>query len=66
MAEFRLREIRQRLGMSQKEVAKLCGLPQSQISHYECKAGLPNWENAGNIAIALGCSLDELAGLTRS
>lgn len=63
MTEFRLRECRERAGMTQRELSTLIGRKSSQqICDLEKGLHLPGWKLATDIAIALGCSLDELAG----
>ncbi len=60
----RLYAIRKQHGMSQRELARLCGLGETQISKYESGAGEPNIESLKRICQALNVSTDYLVGLT--
>ena len=62
-AEFRLREMRERAGMSVENVATLVSEPCLWLMQIESGYVAPTWPLACNIAIALGCTLDELAGI---
>ena len=59
----RMRERRKQLGLSQQELARLLGLPQSKISELECDVRSDMLlSTARHVAQALHMSLDELAG----
>lgn len=62
-SHFRLRECRERAGMTQDQLGQLIGLYGSAISRYERGHVVPSFARAADIAIALGCSLDDLAGI---
>lgn len=57
-----LKEIRLNRGMTQEELAKVCGLEQSRISRYEAGDREPDLETLRKLAAALDCTLDELIG----
>lgn len=63
MTEFRLREMRERAGLSVEELAALTNTPRLMIAALDSGNAEVMWTTAVNIAIALGCSLDELAGI---
>src|SRR5262245_13861999 len=50
----RLRELRERAGMSQKDLAERVGLTVRQVSRLETKAQKPSWETVVALAEALG------------
>lgn len=60
----RLRELRERLGWSQRELARRCGLGESFINRYESGISDPSAANIKLIAEALGISADYLLGLS--
>lgn len=62
-ATFCLREMRERAGMTQASLADLVCCQPHLISQYERGQIVPRFDRATDIAIALGCSLDELAGI---
>lgn len=57
---FRLREIREKAGMSQSDLAKASGVSQSHISEIEAERTVPTVFVAKRLARALGVSVDEL------
>ena len=60
----RLRSRREQLGLTQAELARLVGVPQSRLSEYECgKNQGMTLHTACKFAVALRCSIDYLAGL---
>ena len=58
----RLRQARKRANLSQAQLAKRCGLPPSQISHFETGSRTPRLSNLVKFADALDVSCDFLAG----
>lgn len=62
----RLKELRQRRGWSQDELAKKVGVQQKQISSYERGANTPSGEIFIALADAFEVSLDYLAQRTPS
>lgn len=60
----RLREARERLGLSQRELAKLCNLGEAQIFRYEGEKNDPSSKHLRTIAEALHVTTDYLLGLT--
>src|SRR5579859_960410 len=60
----RLQEIREKQGISQRTLAKLCHLNYNQIYRYESGNSEPSISNLAVIADKLGVSADYLLGLT--
>lgn len=56
---IRLKNIMYQKTISQSELAKITGIPQSIISRYVSGTTLPSFYNADKIAKALDCSLDD-------
>lgn len=56
----RVREIRNKVGLSQYQLARLSGLSQSTVSHIERGAFLPTIDSAYKIAAVLGVRVEEL------
>jgi transcriptional regulator with XRE-family HTH domain len=59
----RLADIRRKKGFSQRDLAKVTGISQRMIAHYETKADTIPVEKMAVIAKALKVSLDELVGI---
>jgi transcriptional regulator with XRE-family HTH domain len=49
-----LRDLRQKAGLTQSEVARRVGIPSTVISAYECGRRQPSLEVAGRIIEAMG------------
>lgn len=60
----RLRAARERKGLSQHELARICGLGANQISRYENGFTDPSATVLAKLAYELDVSLDYLMGLT--
>lgn len=60
----RLREARERLGWSQRELARRCGIGEVQINRYEKGQSDPSSSYLKLIAEVLGVSANYLLGLT--
>lgn len=60
----RLREIREKQGVLQRDLALKCGFNIFQISRYETAKSEPSATNLAIIAHHLGVSTDYLVGLT--
>lgn len=60
----RIRFFRERAGLSQKELAERAGLNNFAISNWELGYTYPQYEGIRKLCITLGCSADELLGLT--
>lgn len=58
----RLRDIRQKRGFSQRELAKRCGLGENALYIYENNKGDPNLDSLITIANELRVSTDYLLG----
>ncbi len=56
----RVREYRQRLGLSQEELSRITGIPRTTISSIESGSVMPSVDYALRLARALGCSVEEL------
>ncbi len=57
---LKIREFREILGYSQKDLASFCGVSQRSISAYEVGFREPPIDTLAKIAIVLDCSVDEL------
>ena len=57
-----LRNKRKQRRMSQIELARIAGLQQSHVGHYEAGRRSPSALNLISLATALGCSTDYLLG----
>lgn len=56
----RIKKVREKKGMTQKEVASLMGISQQAYSQYESGKREPKPETLGRIAMALGSGLNEI------
>ena len=56
----RIRESRRRVGISQKQLAMLAGIPITTLSDVERGLHIPGVDVALRIADALGCSVESL------
>lgn len=59
---IRLRQLRERRGMSRRVLAELCGLSKNAISRYERGESEPTGRALGAIADYFGVSVDWLLG----
>jgi transcriptional regulator with XRE-family HTH domain len=59
----RLREVRERLGLSQAQLAERTGLQPSAIAHFEAERRKPSFDNVRRLAKALLISADYLLGV---
>lgn len=57
---LKLERTKQRI--TQKELARICGISNSHLSHFESGARRPSFDNLIKIADALDVSLDKLVG----
>ena len=60
---FRLKEMRKLKGYKQKELADILGIDWRTYGSWERGERGLTLENAYNCAIALGCTIDEIAGM---
>lgn len=60
---IRLRESRDRRGLTQGELGKEAGLPPTTISHFESGSRKPSFDNLRRLTRVLGVSTDYLMGL---
>lgn len=59
----RLKQIRESRGMSQPALAEAAGVPLGSLRNWEQGIRTPAFDAAVDLAVALGVSLDVLAGL---
>ncbi|WP_234911583.1 helix-turn-helix domain-containing protein [Xanthomonas citri] len=62
----RLREARDRRGLTQAELGKEASLPSTTISHFESGSRKPSFDNLRRLTKVLGVSTDYLMGLVDS
>ena len=60
-----VRQVRQRIGISQKDLARKVGITQAFLSEVETGTKSPSLLTAAKLARALGCTIDELLGETK-
>lgn len=58
----RLRQAREKRGLSQGDLAKRAGLQPSAVSHFETGQRKPSFDNLRRLADALACTTDYLLG----
>jgi transcriptional regulator with XRE-family HTH domain len=59
----RFKQLRERAGLSQAELARATGIPKASIQGWEQGRRTPLLDAAARIAEALDVSLDDLAGI---
>lgn len=59
-----LKQLRQRMGLRQDDVAKMVGVERSTVANWERGAKQPSLETLVKLSQLFGVSLDELVGLT--
>jgi transcriptional regulator with XRE-family HTH domain len=59
----RFKRLRERAGLSQAEAAAVAGVPFTTLRNWEQDRREPLLGAAAKLAVALGCTLDELAGI---
>lgn len=64
MFSYRLKQLREDLGITQDELAKMLNLTQSTIAYYESGRKMPTLENAIIITKIFNTSLDYLVGIS--
>ena len=64
MFSYRLKQLRENLGITQSELAKMLNLTQSTIAYYENGRKMPTLENAIIITKLFNTSLDYLVGVS--
>jgi len=64
MFSYRLKQLREDLGITQDELAKMLNLTQSTIAYYESGRKMPTLENAIIITKIFDTSLDYLVGIS--
>lgn len=60
-----LKELRKAKKLTQTQLSSLSNVSQGKICEYESGKTLPRLDTAARLAKALGCSLDELAGVKK-
>ncbi|MDE6361374.1 MAG: helix-turn-helix domain-containing protein [Clostridia bacterium] len=58
----RLKTIRKNAGMTQEQVANICGISQSNINTWETGRSLPSFDGLVALANCFVCSVDYLLG----
>jgi transcriptional regulator with XRE-family HTH domain len=61
----RFKQLRQAAGLSQAALARASGVPLKTYLEWEYGRRTPLLDAAAKVAVALGVSLDQLAGLTQ-
>lgn len=56
----RIAALRAEAGLSQSELAKICGVDETAVSHWENGASAPKGSRLPAVAKALGVTIDEL------
>jgi transcriptional regulator with XRE-family HTH domain len=56
----RVRELRQKRGLTQVDLGERLGLPQSRVSEIEKGSRVPNLETILRLALALDCKVSKL------
>lgn len=59
----RLKEARERRGLTQAELGKEAGLPSTTLSHFESGSRKPSFDNLRRLTRVLGVSTDYLMGI---
>lgn len=62
----RLKELRQKKGLTQAELAEASGMSRRMIVHYESYVKMPPTNKIKKIAEAMGVSSDDLIGIQKS
>lgn len=57
---MRIKELRERSGLLQGQLAAQMGTTQSAISNWECEVALPKSRELPRLAKLLGCGIEEL------
>lgn len=60
-----IKEKREQLGLSQKQLAERLGISRTQVCYWEQGHCMPNILNCWDLADFFGCSIDELVGRER-
>ncbi|WP_297202816.1 helix-turn-helix domain-containing protein [Thermanaeromonas sp.] len=61
-----LKQLRQRVGLRQEDVARMVGVERSTVANWERGAKQPSLETLVKLSQLFGVSLDELVGVTRA
>jgi len=62
IVELKLKQLRRRAGLSQDEIAERLGVKTSRYGTWERGQRMMSLAQAYDCAVALGCSIDEIAG----
>lgn len=60
--DIQLKNLRKRAGYKQNEFAEIVGVPERRYASWERGEAMLNLEQAYNCAVALNCTIDEIAG----
>jgi transcriptional regulator with XRE-family HTH domain len=61
-----LKALRERAGLTQAQLAQRAGVPLGSVRSYEQAVRTPLLDTAARLAVALGVSIDVLAGLAEA
>lgn len=61
-----LKQLRQRMGLRQDDVARMVGVERSTVANWERGAKQPSLETLVKLSQVFGVSLDELVGVTEA
>ena len=62
---LRLKELREKRGLTQADVARRLGLTRVTVSGYECNTTLPSTEQLINLALLYNVSIDYIVGIDK-
>ncbi|MBE6965956.1 MAG: helix-turn-helix transcriptional regulator [Ruminococcaceae bacterium] len=57
---MKIKELRERAGMTQTALAETIGTTQACVAGWEAKTSVPRTDKLPKLAKVLGCSIDEL------
>ena len=60
---LKIKEIRMKRGISQKNLAQMLGISPGRLSNWENGASFPDFKYMPELSCALGCSFDYLLGI---
>lgn len=62
---LRLRDLREKKNITQAQIAEQLGITQGAVSQWEVGATNPSIATISRLAGILGCTVDELLGITK-
>lgn len=66
MTVMNIKELREAAGLSQQQLAAAMGVLQSTVSNWETEIALPRARQLPALALALGCTINDLYAPTDS